>query len=373
LTLPDTSVTIKLMNRILVLYLSIGSGHQVGAEAIAAALRSHSTAEVICRDPIAEHSTLLSSIMNTSNSLSAVIFPRLYTKIWSGGQARSITNWTARHGSVACEIRSVIDAIQPDAIVSTHALPALIAAHYKRDSEYKIIGMISDYGAHAYWPHPAVDRYCTPSVEAANDLIKRGIDPKRVSVTGLPIRSYPVPDRSAAPDGRLKVLILTGGRRSGPYQLASNLIITALPDLDRLDLPIEITIVTGANQSVHQHLASLKLRHPIELAGLVDDVQARMAHADIVVGKTGGMMVAESLASGAALIALTPGPGQETANANFLKKHQLSIICNRPAEFIAALNQLVSDRTALRQLQRTAKNFGRPNAADDVARVVLSC
>jgi processive 1,2-diacylglycerol beta-glucosyltransferase len=361
------------MDKVLVMYLSIGSGHQVGAQAIATALRSRSNAEVICCDPIADHSTLISSIMNTTNSLSAVIFPRLYTKVWSGGQVRSITNWTARHGSVAHEIRSVIDAIRPDAIVSTHALPALIAAHYKRDSEYKIIGMISDYGAHAYWPHPAIDRYCTPSHEAAADLIKRGIDSKRVSVTGLPIRSYPVPDRSAAPVGKLKVLMLTGGRRTGPYQLASNLIIKALPELDRLDLPIEITIVTGANRSAHQRLSSLNLRHPIELLGLVDDVQARMARANIVIGKTGGMFIAEALASGAALIALTPGPGQETANANFLKKHQLAIVCNRPAEFIATLNQLVSDRNALQQLQQAAKTFGRPNAADEVARVVLAC
>jgi processive 1,2-diacylglycerol beta-glucosyltransferase len=361
------------MNTVLVLYLSIGSGHQVGAEAITTALRSHSNAEVICRDPIAERSTLLSSIMNTTNSLSAVIFPRWYTKVWSGGQVRSITNWTARHGAVARRIRSVIDAIRPDAIVSTHSLPALIAAHYKRAAEYKIIGVISDYGAHAYWPHPAVDRYCTPSQEAADDLIKRGIDSRRVSVTGLPIRSYPVPDRSAAPDGKLKVLMLTGGRRTGPYQLASNLIIKALPELDRLDLPIEITIVTGANRSVYEHLQSMKMRHPLELLGLVNDVQARMACADIVVGKTGGVFIAEALASGTALIALTPGPGQEMANANFLQKHHIAEICYRPAEFIELMQRLVSDHDALKQLQQAAKAFGRPNAADDVARVVLSC
>ncbi len=361
------------MNTILVLYLSIGSGHQVGAEAIATALQSRSNAEAICRDPIAEHSPVLSSIMNTTNSLSAVIFPRWYTKVWSGGQARSITNWMARHGAVARRIRSVIEAIRPDAIVSTHSLPALIAAHYKRASAYKVIGVISDYGAHAYWPHPAVDRYCVPSPEAADDLIRRGIDSKRVSVTGLPIRSYPVPDRSAAPDGKLKVLMLTGGRRTGPYQLASNLILNALPELDRFDLPIEITIVTGANRSVYQRLQAMKLQHPIELLGLVDNVQARMAQSDILVGKTGGVFVAEALASGAALIALTPGPGQETANANFLQKHHIAEVCNRPAEFIAALNQLVSDRTVLRQMQHAAKNFGRPNAADEVARVVLSC
>jgi processive 1,2-diacylglycerol beta-glucosyltransferase len=358
------------MEKILVLYLSIGSGHQVGAEAIASALRTRSDAEVICRDPIAEQHKLISSIMNTANSLSTLIFPRLYTIVWRGGQARSITNFSARHGSVARQIRSVISAIRPDRIVSTHALPALIAAHYKRDFEYKIIGMVSDYGAHAYWGHPKVNRYCTPSQEAADDLIKRSVDSNKIQVTGLPIGPAQRPDRSN--DGRLKVLIMTGGRRTGPYQLASNLIINALPKLDQLDLPIDITIITGSNRSVYDRILALKLQHPIKLLGLIDNVQARMSQSDIVVGKTGGMFIAEALASGAALIALTPGPGQETANADFLQKHHIAEICNKPTEFIDLMQRLVSDRNVLLAMQHAAQTFGRPNAADDVAQVVLT-
>lgn len=359
------------MGKILVIYLSIGSGHQVGADAIASALRNRSEGEVICRDPIAERSRLISSIMNTANSLSAVVFPGLYMKVWSGGQMRSITNWSARHGSVAREIRSVIDSIQPCRIVSTHAMPALIAAYHKRNSDYKVIGVISDYGAHAYWPHPAIDQYCTPSQAAADDLIKRGIDSKKIQVTGLPIGPTPKPNQSST--GRLKVLIMIGGRRAGPYQLASNLIINALPKLDRLNLPIDITIITGTNRAAYNHIQSMNLQQPIELLGLVNDVQLRMAKAHILVGKTGGMFVAEALASGAALISLTPGPGQETANANFLQNNHIAEICRRPNEFIEVMLRLVSDQTELTQMQQAAQNFGRPNAADEVARIVLAC
>lgn len=370
------------MEKILVTYLSIGSGHQAGAEAVAAALRARSKAEVICRDPIAERSGLLSSMLNISNALSTLIFPRLYTRVWSGGQARSIMNWAAQHGWAARVIRSAIDAIQPDRIVGTHALPVLIAAHYKRHSAYKVIGVITDFGAHAYWPHLAVDHYCVPSLEAADDLIQRGIDSKKVHMTGLPIRSCSALNSHAAGQsdtgrsfistGKLNVLMLAGGRRVGPYQLAANLIIKSLPQIDRLDLPIEITIVTGANRSAYQRLQALNLRQPIELLGLVDDMPARMARADVVVGKTGGVMIAETLASGAALIALTPGPGQEAANASFLKKHQIAAVCQRPDELIETLRQLADNRELLRHSQQAAKNFGRLNAADEVAQVVLN-
>lgn len=66
------------MPRILVLYLSIGSGHQVAAEAITAALR-RANAEAICTDPIAERSRVWISLMNLGNSLSG-----LATRGWTG-------------------------------------------------------------------------------------------------------------------------------------------------------------------------------------------------------------------------------------------------------------------------------------------------
>jgi len=352
------------MLRILVLYLSIGSGHQVAAEAITAALR-RANVEAICTDPIAEHSRVWISLMNLGNSLSGLMIPRLYNKLWSNGRASPLTNWMTTHGFAVHPIRSAIDAIKPDRIVCTHALPARVAAQHKRQAQ--VIGVVTDFGAHAYWPHPLIDRYCVPVDDVGADLIKRGIDLQRIHVTGLPTLTRL--DRAGRSNDRVNVLIVIGGRRAGPYRRAAQLIIKALP---QLDLPIRITIVTGANQTAHRQLSSLKLPDSIELLGIVDDLPTRLSRADIVIGKPGGVLTAEVLAAGAAFIAITPGPGQETANAEFLQRHLLAMICHRPDELINAVVQLAAD-TALRQhMQQAAQHFGRPNAADDVAQIVLS-
>ena len=352
------------MPRILVLYLSIGSGHQVAAEAITAALR-RANVEAICTDPIAERSHVWISLMNLGNSLSGLMIPRLYNKLWSNGRTSPLTNWTTTHSFAVHHIRSAIDAIKPDRIVCTHALPARVAAQHKHQAQ--VIGVVTDLGAHAYWPHPLIDRYCISVEDIAADLIKRGIDPRRIHVTGLPTLTRL--DRAGRSNDRVNVLIVIGGRRAGPYHRTAQLIIKALP---QLDLPIRITIVTGANQTAHRQLSRLKLPDSIELLGIVDDLPTRLSRADIVIGKPGGVLTAEVLAAGTAFIAITPGPGQETANAEFLQRHQLAMICHRPGELINAIVQLAAD-TALRQhMQQAAQHFGRPNAADDVAQIVLS-
>lgn len=352
------------MSKILVLYLSIGSGHQVAAEAIAAALR-RANVDAICCDPVAERSRALISLMNLGNSLSGLVFPRLYDKLWSNGRVSPLTNWTTAHSWAAHHIRSAIDAIRPDRIVCTHALPARVAAQHNRQAQ--VIGVVTDFGAHAYWPHPLINRYCVPVDDVAADLVKRGIDPQHIHVTGLPTPTRL--DHSARSNDRANVLIVIGGRRTGPYHRAAQLIIKVLP---QLDLPIRITIITGTNQMAHRQLSNLTLPDSIELLGIVDDLPTRLSQADVVIGKPGGVMTAEVLAAGAAFVAIMPGPGQETANANFLWRHQLAMICHRPDELINAIAQLTADANLRHHMQQAAQHCGRPNAADEVAQIVLS-
>jgi processive 1,2-diacylglycerol beta-glucosyltransferase len=359
------------MPTVLSLYLSIGSGHQAAAEAITAALHRRGV-DTICRDPIAERSHALIRLMNFGNSLNGRVMPRLYDRWWTNGRASPLTNWLTSHGWIAPHIRSTIDAIRPDRIVCTHALPARVAASYPRGAQ--VIGVITDFGAHAYWPHPAIDRYCVPCDDAAADLIRCGVEAQRIHVTGLPIKfdfiPRPVAEHTTPP--RLKILIVIGGRRAGPYHHAARMIVDALPTLDRLDRPIGITIVTGANRSAYRQIQALRLQPPIELLGLVDDLPARLSCADIVIGKPGGVLTAETLAGGAAFIALAPGPGQETANANFLRRHQLALMCDRSDELLAAITRLASDADLRSTLQHAAQQFARPNAADEVAQAILS-
>ncbi len=398
------------MPKVLVLYLSIGSGHQVAAEAIASALHRRGV-DTICRDPIAERSRTLIRLMNVGNSLNGRMMPRLYDRWWSNGRASSLTNWLTSHSWIAPHIRSVIDAIRPDRIVCTHALPARVVASHKRSAQ--VIGVITDFGAHAYWPHPAIDRYCVPCDDAAADLIRNGVDLYRIHVTGLPIhplvtphlpvsvdvasasrRSDPIPSQAEvasqtsnspptplggvghgqtlAMTSRLNILIVIGGRRAGPYQRAARMIIGALPTLDQFDRPIGITIVTGSNRSPYREIRAMKLLHPIELLGLVDDLPTRLSRADVVIGKPGGVLTAEVLASGAAFIAIAPGPGQETANASFLRRHQLAVICDRSDELQTAITRLASDADLRSILRHAMRQFARPNAADEVAQAVLN-
>jgi processive 1,2-diacylglycerol beta-glucosyltransferase len=206
-------------------------------------------------------------------------------------------------------------------------------------------------------------------------LIRRGVDPYRIYITGLPIKNNitgPQPMETGAMTQRLNVLIVIGGRRAGPYRHAAQIVVKALPQLDRLLLPIRVTIVTGANRAADRQLRRWQPQQPVERLSLVDDLPARLSRADIVIGKPGGVLTAEVLASGAAFIALAPGPGQETANAHFLQQHQLALMCDRPDQLIDSVTQLVSNTDLRLRLQNAARRYGRPAAADTAARMILN-
>jgi processive 1,2-diacylglycerol beta-glucosyltransferase len=343
--------------RVLVLYLSIGSGHQAAAQAVAAALAPR--ASVTCTDPIGARHPRLLGALNLGNSLTACVAAR-YQRAWAGPPSPIVAALAAR--GLLRAITETIHAIRPDRIVATHALPARLAA---QTGGAPVTGVLTDYGAHGYWLHPQIDRYCVPHADVALDLMRRGVAASQITVTGLPISRPVVAARSVSPP---HVLMVIGGRRRGPYRRAAGCVIGALENLHRLDRPIGVTIVTGANTRAYRKVLGFKSITPL---GLIDDLPGRLAGADIVAGKPGGVFTAEVLAAGAAFIALTPGPGQETANANFLQRHAAALRADSPAELLAALQQLMADPARCAALQARARELARPDAADAVAQLIL--
>ena len=343
--------------RVLVLYLSVGSGHQAAAQAVAAALAPR--AAVTCVDPIgARHPGLLRAL-NLGNSLTAYAAGR-YQHAWSGPPSAAVDALAAR--GLLRAITEAVRAARPDRIVATHALPARLAA---QAADAPVTGVLTDYGVHGYWPHPQIDRYCVPHADVALELERRGVATAKIAITGLPIARSIGAARPADPSG---VLMVIGGRRRGPYRRAVNCVLDALKSLDRLEQPIGVTIVAGANTRAYRQLLGFKSITPL---GLIDDLPDRLARAQIVVGKPGGAFVAEVLAAGAAFIALTPGPGQEAANALFLQRHAAALRADSPAALLAALQELGADPARRAALRTRARDLARPRAADAVAQVIL--
>src|SRR5206468_4326301 len=77
-------------------------------------------------------------------------------------------------------------------------------------------------------------------------------------------------------------------------------------------------LVARRNIELRRELGAQDRRHPTHVLGFVTNMHECMAVADLIITKPGGLTSAEALALGKPLLILSPIPGQEMANSDFL-------------------------------------------------------
>ncbi len=87
--------------------------------------------------------------------------------------------------------------------------------------------------------------------------------------------------------------------------------------------------------------------------------------------KPGGLTSAECLAVGLPMVVISPIPGQEERNADFLLERGAALKAYDAAGLEFRVRALLDDRERLARMRRAALAVGRPHAARDVLRRVL--
>jgi processive 1,2-diacylglycerol beta-glucosyltransferase len=157
------------------------------------------------------------------------------------------------------------------------------------------------------------------------------------------------------------LLVIAGPRRRDTAKL--------LTVLDSVDVDFQTVVVTGRSETLRRELGRRSHTHPTKVLGLVDNMHELMGMADLIVTKPGGLTAAESLSVGTPLLIVSPIPGQELANRDFLMEHGAAAKVNRLEDVAFRLEQLLRT-TELCEMSRAAQALGRPFAAREICRVV---
>jgi processive 1,2-diacylglycerol beta-glucosyltransferase len=96
-----------------------------------------------------------------------------------------------------------------------------------------------------------------------------------------------------------------------------------------------------------------------------------MAASDILLGKAGGLTSSEAFARGLVLIVVNPVPGQEERNSDHFLEEGVAIRCNNLPALSFKIDALLGDKERFQKMQQSAKKFGRPNAALEIASILL--
>jgi UDP-N-acetylglucosamine--N-acetylmuramyl-(pentapeptide) pyrophosphoryl-undecaprenol N-acetylglucosamine transferase len=207
----------------------------------------------------------------------------------------------------------------------------------------------------------------------------------KVSVVGCPLRSSfetPQPDRAIdelALDKNKEILLITGAS-SGAENI--NRAMCALPDkLSAFADTWQIVHLTGlANlQKVEQKYAGARIAHKV--VGYCDEMANLLSAADLVVGRSGAVSVAEYAAAGVPSICM-PYPYHKDRHQYFnagklVEAGAAMIVDDLPDEHERAewlweeLEELMKDDEKRRQMRTNCKAVAKVDAAAVIARELL--
>jgi UDP-N-acetylglucosamine:LPS N-acetylglucosamine transferase len=264
-----------------------------------------------------------------------------------------------------------VNEFRPHAAIATQMGPAALLADIKRRRGLKLplIAVPTDFGIHDFWLQRGIGAFCV----AHESVTRPDLPPGSVlHATGLPLMPIfrHLPTRAVAraelglhPE-RPMVLVAGGGLGLGVARLSAR-ILAEVPDA-------AVVAVSGRNAEARAALEKLAPRYPDRLVdcGWTDHMPVWLRAADVVVGKPGGLTVAEALACGRCMLAIHSPGGQEGFNVHFLVEHGAGALV-RDGELGERLRALCADPVQLEILQSRAAALGRRDGAAQIAALAL--
>ena len=365
--------------KVLVLSVDIGAGHKRAAQAICETLcevRQDSEYEVVeALDYLGAGSGKLAKDLYFGVLEEA---PNLWGALYEGRELidllKPITSFI--DDLQAGGLVPVVKDFKPDAILAMHPFAIGLGAALARngDCDCPVIAVLTDFDGHPSWLAKGIDRYLVATESVAKQIRHLGPETGDIKVTGLPLRPAfesirtmgSTKEKLGLDPAKLTILLLGGGLGLGP-------IIETAKALGKIDGPVELVLIAGGNKELKEEAEELArtLKVKLHVTGLVENMHEYMRAADVAISKPGGLTVAELLATGVPMIALSPIPGQEEANCDALLDEGVALEAASPEEAYEALNSLLCNPNKREEMRQKALQLGKPTAARVAARAVI--
>ena len=133
--------------------------------------------------------------------------------------------------------------------------------------------------------------------------------------------------------------------------------------------------IAGKNEKMKQHFESIvkefKREKDIKVLPFTDKVPELMAISDLVITKPGGLTITESLASGLPIIIVSPIPGQEEENAEFLEEKGIAVWIRKHENPQTILGLLLNNKEKLEQMKQNTNLLANKNSTGDICEILL--
>jgi processive 1,2-diacylglycerol beta-glucosyltransferase len=365
--------------RVLILSASVGSGHVKAADALARAMRARSDVDEVFSDDSLDHTNVLhKQFYSTLYKKLSAMLPE-FLGWW---YETSDDPWVADKGRLLIDLPQALPLInlvkefRPDIILCTHFMPAgvisWLIANGKLDARLGVV--ITDFHFHAFWITRAFNWYFVAQEDDKIHMEALGLPADRIQVTGIPVEpefGLPVDigavlEKHGLQPGRPTILVAGGALGMSP----ATAVVRQLLQLER---DFQAIIVCGKNEEMQTEIVELLKDRPADfrVLGYTKDMSEFMSVSTILLSKPGGMTTAEAVACGLPMMILDPIGGQEERNSDVLLEAGAAVKCTEVTLVAHKLRRLLDDPERLKQMSRNARHLGRPNAAAEIARIVV--
>jgi len=373
-----------MFKRVLILSASAGAGHIRAAQAIEKAFVQLGAAQELRNVDTLEYTSKLFHNLYTKAYIELVgRVPEGYGWLYDHFD-RPWHNDRLRRAFERLNTRpfvKMLEEYQPDMTVCTYYLPAQIISWLKEKDRLNTRQaiVVTDFDIHAMWLCGHYEHYFVALEEAKAHLQELGVPADKVTVSGIPID--PVFGESKdKTEVRLQygldptlptILISAGGFGMGPIE-------RLMQSLVKMQNRVQVVAICGRNEELKTRLDGFRQTLPascpvhIITVGYTTEMDAYMSAADMVVGKPGGLTTSEALAKGLAFVIINPIQGQEERNADHLLEEGVAIRCNNLPVLAYKVDRLLDDPKRLVTLQANARRLGKPHAACDIVKRLLS-
>lgn len=375
------------MKKVLILYASYGGGHFSAAKNIKEYIDSnYKDVEVILFDFMRYVNKAIDKITVNMYSFINKNIPWMWGEIYYHTQNPLFDKvFTLSNKIISYKIKNLFRKENPDIIISTHFFAGHICSLLKKKGKItaKLANIITDYGEDPYneWiaGHQFIDYIFTSSFEMKNVLINKGVSSSKVFDTGIPIspkflNKYNKTDILKDLDliENKKTLLFFGGGEMG---LGKSKTVKIFDELARNFKNIQIIAIAGKNKELKKVFEKISIENnredSIKVFGFTNRVSEFMCVSDIVITKPGGLTTTECLVSNLPIIAINPIPGQETENAEFLKKNNCAYWLKKDDNIYEVLDSIINNDEKLKLMKESTFSIAKPNSCKDICRIIF--
>jgi processive 1,2-diacylglycerol beta-glucosyltransferase len=365
--------------KILLMYISKVSGHRQATVAISKSIKKlMPDSDILSINGFGYNYPILENVVNAAYMGIISHSPRVWDYLYDNPRVvkRSANLRKFLNKSSHRKIEKLFNDFPADTVICSQAFPCCMVADYKMSKklDLTLIGVLTDWAPHSYWINAGVDYYVVPSEDTKARFVAKGVAPDKIRVLGIPIRykfaeklDQPVVREKLGLDPRLEtVLVMGGGQGLGRIR-------DAVRALLRLARPLQLIVIAGSNQKLFQWLGRTAKRSPKKILyyDYANNVDELMEAATLIVTKPGGMTTSECLAKGLPMVVINPLPGQEARNTDFLIEKGIAVYVHDIRDLADEVEMLLSNPQKLSAMEKAAYENGKPQAAEDIARLVM--